>query len=113
MAMQLTSLAYRDEPMTTDEVAVFAERTQAYWREYPKNDTYEGPGSYLEDDGPIYASRLPVPDGPEAKEYLEYWLTWLTDLTRALPGARWSVSLDGAPLAWDEQTGWQVYGSNI
>lgn len=110
MPRQLKMLAYRDDPMTIDEVARFAELTQAYWRDYEDNDKYAGPGSYLEDDGPIYAAELPVPDPEEeAERYLDYWLTWLTDLTRALPGARWTVELAGAPLRWDETEGWSVY----
>lgn len=109
MPRQLRMLAYRDEPMTADEVARFAELTQAYWRDYPDSDRYSGPSSYLEDDGPVFAAALPVPDGEAEADYLSYWLTWLTDLTRSLPGARWSVNLEGAPLAWDEAEGWSVY----
>lgn len=113
MAKELRTLAYREDPMTVPEVAQFAELTQAYWRDYEDKDKYAGPGSYLEDDGPIYAASLPVPDGDgEAARYLSYWLTWLTDLTRALPGARWTVELDGAPLRWDEAEGWSVYAAD-
>lgn len=109
MARQLKMLAYRENPMTNDEVAKFVSLTQAYWRDYPDQDKYAGPGSYLEDDGPVYAAQLPVPEAQEeAVPYLQYWLTWLTDLTRALPGARWSVEMDGQPLGWDEQAGWSI-----
>lgn len=110
MAKEVTMAAYRDNPMTTDEAAKFAELTTAYWRDYEDNQKYPGPGSYLEDDGPIFAANLQVPEGDdEEKKYLDYWLTWLTDLTRSLPGARWVVKIDGAPLVWDEEAGWSVY----
>ncbi|MBD5560429.1 MAG: hypothetical protein HDQ87_08780 [Clostridia bacterium] len=108
MAKELKVLAYRDKPMTMTEVAYFTDMTQAYWRDYEKNEQYAGPHTYLEDGGPIYAATLDVPDGEDAESFVEYWLTWLTDITRALLGARWSVELDGMPLRWDETEGWSV-----
>ena len=111
MPKELKLLAYRDEPMTEEEVGRVAELTQAYWRDYEDNDKYSGPRSYLEDDGPVFAAALTVPDGDAETGFLEYWLTWLTEITRELKGTRWTVELDGAPLKWDELEGWSVYRS--
>lgn len=112
MAQQLVYLAYRDTLAKESELARVGELTQAYWRDFPMSDRFGGPGTYLEDDGPVYAGALTIPEDAsddESVQYIEYWLTWLTDVTRALEGARWKVELDGAPLVWNEDTGWALY----
>lgn len=112
MSQKLVYLAYRDTLAHESELARIGELTQAYWRDFPQNDRFGGPGTYLEDDGPIYAGALDIPGdatNEERAQYIDYWLTWLTDITRILNGAHWKVELDGAPLAWNEDTGWAVY----
>lgn len=112
MQQQLVYLAYRDTPANDSELAKIGELTQAYWRDFPQNDRFGGPGTYLEDDGPVYAGALQIPQDATDEEraaYMDYWLTWLTDVSRILDGARWKVELDGAPLVWNEDTGFSLY----
>lgn len=104
MAVRLHYTATRPHGLTADEVAVARGLVTTHNATFP----YEAELLTLADpdaDALVGTTTLPDQDPFASFLGLAHWCRALTELRRALPGTVWHFDVDGAPVPWDDETG--------